>query len=172
MQKTLNHADCESSKTSNDADCLSCAAGSLIAGNPPTGGDFQNPRSRNLPPQNKRTRVFFARKLIVNARLFACFKKCLGGVLTPPKTPARSDRLGGCHVSKTRGEPRKTRGNHLLKDSQRIGKAIFLKTRKPPLQGQTSYKTARTVRLDGGPLSRKADPMCTQCLRGSATAPA
>ena len=34
-------------------------AGTLIAGNPPTGGGFQNPRSRNLGPQNKRTRVFF-----------------------------------------------------------------------------------------------------------------
>ena len=31
---------------------------SLIAGNTPTGGYFQNPRSRNLGPPYKRTQVF------------------------------------------------------------------------------------------------------------------
>ena len=31
----------------------------LIAGNPPTGGNFQNPRSRNLGPQNKGTPTQF-----------------------------------------------------------------------------------------------------------------
>ena len=60
----------------------------------------------------------------------------------PPKTPARSERRGGCHVSQTRGEPRKTRGNHLFKDSHRKGGVIFLKTHKRGSVPQTSSDPA------------------------------
>ena len=52
--------------------CTQCAAAgfmlirsdprTLFARYPPTGGRFQNPRSRNFGPPNKRTRVFFGRK--------------------------------------------------------------------------------------------------------------
>ena len=58
----------------------------------PHGGYFQNPRSRNLGPPYKRTRVFFARKLIVNARLFQFFKTILR-ILQNTKPPVIMNRI-------------------------------------------------------------------------------
>ena len=45
-------------------------------------------------------------------------------------------------MSQTRGEPRKTRGNHLFKDSHRKGGVIFLKTHKRGSVPQTSSDPA------------------------------
>ena len=86
------------------------------------------------------------RNISVSARprpAFADTQQRKGGGLTPgpqtsarserlggrggltPQDPARSQGLGGGQVEKTRGAPRKTWGNHVLKDSQPSGGPYF-----------------------------------------------
>ena len=49
-------------KRIKNLELLATEARDLIAGNTPTGGYFQNPRSRNLGPQNKRPGSFSGEK--------------------------------------------------------------------------------------------------------------